>query len=275
MAFETKSSLVVYTAIANKYDFLREVPECLKAFTFICFTDKESVNPKNTHGWQIRFFPNEGSDPTRRCRDLKINPHKYLPEYQYSLWVDSSIQLYDHIYTLLINMLSKEIKISALKHRFRDCVYEEARVCSELLRDDPTRISSQVEFLRTQGYPSNNGLAETGLLFRHHMDPTVIRTMDLWNDLLVRYSKRDQLGFNYALWETDIPFSPINASTRDNNPMFRIGRHRASGLRDLRVYIEAYSYINPILRGVDHLLVRARKLHQKFQRWRFVPTHKI
>lgn len=259
-----REALVIYTANANNYDFIREIPSCLGGLAFVCFTNDTKRGYGHWKGWELRPFPNKHSDPTRMCRHLKINPHIYFPEYRYSLWIDSSVQLLDPVASILNSLLSNHVKLATFKHPFRNCVYEEGKLCMTLQRDDPEVISKYLLLLESENYPRGNGLFETGVLFREHKDPKVIKTTMLWNEIVEKFSKRDQLSLSYAIWKTGLPVTVLEGSARGYNNSFRLGRHRSRGFRNVLAYIDAYSYRNPLYSSISQLIAMINRRWGKF-----------
>ena len=77
---------VIYTAIFGDYDHLPE-PEYMPAgFDFICFTDTDI----ESNVWDVRKVLPIYEDSTRNARKYKILPHKFLPEYDLSIWMDGN-----------------------------------------------------------------------------------------------------------------------------------------------------------------------------------------
>ena len=89
------------------------------------------------------------------------------------------------------------------KHPFRDCVYDEAEECIRLNKSDTLQILNQVIFFKNKDYPRSNGLIEAGIIFRKHHNPELIDLMNSWWSLFSKFPTRDQLCFNYILWEKE------------------------------------------------------------------------
>lgn len=239
-------SIVIYTAIANNYDFPRRLPAGLVGIDFICFADDESIEVAKRMGWRVCPLPQINDDPTRCCREVKLKPHVYLPEYSYSLWVDANIQLLDGVSYELKSLLTDGVKFATFAHPQRQCVYKEAQVCKQNNKDDATVIDEQLSFLKKSLYPSNNGLYETNVLFREHHSPLVIEVTNVWSEMLAKYSRRDQLSLGYALWKCGLEPTLIPGNARGDNPNYQIGPHKKRGIIGILGYIEAYSYGNRI-----------------------------
>lgn len=62
--------------------------------------------------------------------------------------------------------------------------------------------------LRRNRYPVNNGLNETNILYRIHSND-IKRFNDFWWSCIERYSRRDQLSFNFALWKLKMQCEPL------------------------------------------------------------------
>jgi hypothetical protein len=64
-------------------------------------------------------------------------------------------------------------------------------------------MEPQIKKYKSENYPINNGMVQTGIMIRKHNEQRCIEVMELWKDELVKHSHRDQLSFNYALWKTN------------------------------------------------------------------------
>ncbi|MDO5851711.1 MAG: glycosyltransferase [Methanobacteriaceae archaeon] len=197
-----KKSLVVYTALTGNYDSIPTPKYINENLDYICFTDNPSLK---SNFWTIKQMEDLDLDPIRKARHYKILPHKYLEDYDYSIWIDSNFVIENDI-TRYINTYSTENKLLCISHDQRDCLYEEAECCIELKKDDPELIQKQIMKYYKEGYPSHNGLISSGILFRNHHDKQIINTMNTWYEEVINYSRRDQLSFNYACWKNNTKY---------------------------------------------------------------------
>lgn len=219
--------IAIYTAIFGGYDALRDPEVVPSDCDFICFTD----TPQRSKIWQMRIVsPLMPNDLTRSNRHIKILPHKYLSEYEYSVYVDGTFLVRGNINELCDNYLSQS-NMAAFKHGDRNCIYDEAaaiiKECEEggRCRDNPEVIKKQMAKYKAEGYPAKNSLIGSGVLLRRHNAPDVIKTMELWWKEERVQSKRDQLSFNYAAWKNDFSFTVLPGILKDN-PYFHHQRHR-------------------------------------------------
>ena len=200
-----KNTKVIYTSLTGKYDQISQ-PLCVyEDFDYICFSN--DFLEKKIGIWEIRPIPFKCNDKTRLSRYVKLNPHIALPEYEYSLWMDSNLCIQTDG---LLNRINYLIKINSLMasvlHPIHNCIYEDAIKCIIGGRDSYFTIKKQVLFLSSQKYPYQNGLYENNLIFRKHNDETIKKISNEWWNLYMNYSKRDQLSLCYVLWKNN--FSP-------------------------------------------------------------------
>src|SRR3990172_6121418 len=111
----------VYTTIFGERDDLRE-PLCDNV-EYIVFTDR----PIESERARIIRMTSPYKDPARGSRFVRCHPHKFLAEYDVTLWLDASFVL-KSVDGLLDYLGQHDLAIS--KHFSRDCIYEEAKVAS-------------------------------------------------------------------------------------------------------------------------------------------------
>ena len=194
-----KHKCVIYTAVTGVYDEPIIPSYVNEDFDYICFTDNPYLK---SDFWTIRQMEETSYDRIRTARMYKILPHKYLSEYEYSLWIDTNFEITGDI-TDYINRYSKDKKLLAITHEKRDCIYQEADECIKAGKDDEDTIIRQVKRYQQEGYPEHNGLIASGVLFRQHNSPEIIKLMEDWFEEVVNESYRDQLSFNYICWKNN------------------------------------------------------------------------
>ena len=133
-----------------------------------------------------------------------MHPHILFPNNQYSVYIDGNIGLRgNHLFKRVQELITNQALLSVAKHPIRDCVYDEAEECLRLNKSDTIQILNQVIFLKNKAYPRSNGLIESGIIFRKHHNPELIDLMNSWWSLFSKFQTRDQLSFNYILWEKE------------------------------------------------------------------------
>lgn len=228
-----KNKTVIYTAIFGGKDNLTEPKFIPNGCDFVCFTDQDF----KSNIWEVRKVKPEFTDPVRNARMYKVLPHKYLSEYDVSLWIDGNLLLRGDINKLIEKYLGK-FNLVVFSHNqhtkrwkklfwikntedCRDCLYEELEYLLRIgkdgkYKDDPELMKKQVERYRNESYPEHNGLAVTMVIVRRHNEKDVIQTMEDWWEEIKNGSRRDQLSFNYVAWKNNLNFTYIKGDSRKN-----------------------------------------------------------
>ena len=195
-----KCKKVIYTCITGNYDNLIEPGYVSPEFDYICFTDN---NKLKSNIWKILPIPNELShlSKVKQQRNIKINTHKYLKEYDLSIWVDSSVRLNDNINNILITLNFNKYDIFIPNHPERTCIYDEGNACIKLNKDKKEIIDKELLFFKHQKMPQNFGLYETNVIIKLHNSQSCIKLMELWCKYVNEYSHRDQISLPYCLWK--------------------------------------------------------------------------
>ncbi len=195
----------IYTCITGGYDDLILHNYQDKSWDYICFTDSKSLLKQGKVGpWTIKPLQFRKLDNVRNARWHKTHPHKLLPEYEYSIWLDGNINVTGPLlFKNAQKCIDEHRMISVPEHPKRRCIYDEAITVKALRKDIPEVVDAEIAELKRLGFPQNMGLNETNILFRFHNDRRCVRIMNDWFDFIQRFSRRDQLSFNYALWKNN------------------------------------------------------------------------
>ena len=229
---------VIYTSVFGKTEennyHLHKPDVVLDGYDFVCFTDDETFK---SDFWQVKLVKPLYDDGARNAKRYKLKPHIYLSEYEISVWVDIEVKITKDIDYLVESSL-KDSNLAILNHELcgrtvsgdlnvRKCVYEEAKFIQWLGDNSPKKqykdnmdiIHAQVDRYRKDGYPENNGLARTTVVFRRHNESDVIKNSDAWWGEMKYGSRRDQISFNYVSWKHNLKFNYIQEDI-DDNPYF-------------------------------------------------------
>ena len=220
---------VVYTSIFGPEYYLHDPEMELDGWDFVCFTDRTDFK---SDVWTIRPTL-KIYDGARDSKKPKILPHRYLQEYDISVWIDGDAQIIGDI-NYLVDTYLQDKDYAVFNHKYcsginsRICIYEEAKFIKWLgdthqkhYKDNLDVINSQVDRYRKEGYPENNGQARNTVIFRRHNNKDIIKTMEGWWTELKYGSKRGQLSFPYVAWKNNLDFNFINEDI-DNNQWFRL-----------------------------------------------------
>jgi hypothetical protein len=188
------SKIAVYSCITGIIDTHKNEQNWGDADWFM-FTDQEGVGGR----WQKRNVPKMFVNPRRNSRWLKTTPHILFPDYDYTIWIDGSMQLNLNPGMLIAKYMNDSFDLGALDHPDRSCVYEEAEACKRLKLDDPAVIDKQMRNYKESGYVANGGLYETKIVIRKNTN-RVKNFNNLWTTEILNNSVRDQLSFGYSAW---------------------------------------------------------------------------
>jgi hypothetical protein len=213
--------VVVYTAIIGGYDTLNEPLVKPDGVDFVCFTDREM----ESETWEIRKVTPLYEDSTRTARKYKVLPHRWFPEYDYSIWIDGNKIIEGNILDYISQLGKGNLSLFDHTKCFdkRNCVYQEAAAIFRLgqepgktYKDNPLTIKSQMERYLSEGYPQNNGLAFTCVVVRKHNDVDTVNLMEHWWTEIKYGSKRDQLSFDYVAWKNNYSFNYLYGDGRND-----------------------------------------------------------
>ena len=259
---------VIYTSVfgcteENNYH-LHEPDVPLVGWDFICFTDNPNFK---SDLWDVKLVKPLYEDGARNAKRYKLKPHVFLKEYDISVWHDIEVKITKDINSVVTGMLTGN-NLAILNHELcgrtvsgdlnvRKCVYEEAKFIQWLGDNNPKKIykdnmdiiHTQVDRYRKEGYPENNGLARTTVMFMRHNEDDVKQQMDTWWEEMKYGSRRDQISFNYSAWKNDFKFSYIQEDIDDNPYFLYMKKWRQIKRKEKR---NSYVEYQPI--GLDYFL---------------------
>ena len=266
-----KKKIAVYTCITGDYDNLKEIDNMEKEIDYYCFTNNKSIK-SNT--WNVIYIEDDKLDNHMLSRKIKMLGHPIINEnYDISVWMDGSIVFQKKISDFVKKYLKKN-HFAAFKHHERNCIYDEAIECIRLKKDNKNTIINQMKFLKKEQFPENYGLYEMTVFIKEHNNPTVIETMNLWFDMISKYSKRDQLSFMYCIWKTGLKIDEINLNIFDNE-WFKYKMHNDNSYKIYLDYGNGFSENNTIIKKYKLIDKKNRvsvKIPDGVKNIRFDPT---
>lgn len=215
----------IYTAIIGGYDFIQQpliIDEC---FDYILFSDR--IEAGYVGVWQVRHIDYQNEIQVKTARYVKTHPHTLLTGYDATLWIDASIQIKSTcVYQRVRDLYNQKTELACLVHPIRDCIYDELFTVLEYGYETEDIVLKWGHVLRKHHYPRHNGLCETGIMYRINNENMSLLNEKWWS-CIEKYSRRDQLSFNYVLTELQIPFTSFlldGVSVRDSE-YFQIASH--------------------------------------------------
>lgn len=209
--------MIIYTAIIGDYDTLLEP---IMPGKYVAFVDREMDVP----GWEIRKVDVVGDDPVRTARRFKCLSHWYFADQDATIWIDGKVQLAVPPEVLVKEWLA-DADLAVFDHPARFCLYDEAKQCVHWKIGDADRIKKQVLRYDKEGFPIDQGLAETRVVVRRNT-PEITRFNEIWWTEVKRGSTRDQISFPYAAWRAGVRYAAAPMMVGWAHPWFSFQQHK-------------------------------------------------
>lgn len=191
---------LLYTVVTGGYDIINEIPKKLANWDYICFTDHPELKSDT---WQIRLLQNEqGLDPVRLSRHYKINNHLVDSGYDISVYFDANYRIRGDLDYFITHVLPPGKDLGMLLHPFHSSLYEEVELCVAAGKDDEESLRRQyLNYVEAEKFTDPYPHIAGGVIVRRSGNPEVKKLMETWFKELRRWSRRDQMAFNYSLWQ--------------------------------------------------------------------------
>ncbi|MDA7814732.1 DUF616 domain-containing protein [Pontimonas sp.] len=197
---------VVYTALIGTDEKLQELRFSPRGnFDYVCFTDNPNLRSAS---WRIvQVSPRIPGDSSRSSRHIKLTGAEELSGYDKWLWIDNRISLTKSPEEIF-DFLKGDRVLGLSPHDHRASVSEEIAAVLRFAKDHPFRVREAELMLKAQSPAVLGQRPYNGTMILRKNCAQVDELMQLWWELILRYSKRDQLSFNYAIELTGLkPFS--------------------------------------------------------------------
>ncbi|MEI7579995.1 MAG: glycosyltransferase domain-containing protein [bacterium] len=213
-----KPKIAIYSAIYGNYDDLKYIqPKQDMPCDFIMFTDNSQLKQVNQSTWQIKMLNLDKIEhPRMRAKYIKLNPHLVLPDYDYTIWIDGSVVIRTARFINYIFENFSKRKLIVFKHPERNCVYKEAEFCKAWPKYKTQKITEQIAYYRSLGYPREHGLSAATIIFRDNRDKDVHRFDESWWEENQNWSYQDQISLEYLIWKMNFPVEKILLNLWDN-----------------------------------------------------------
>jgi hypothetical protein len=210
---KSKNRIAVVTSIYGGYDTLHEPQYYEKDVDYIAFCD---TVPKSDI-WQVQYIDHTHFiQPRMTAKTYKILIHKYLPEYDWLVWIDGSVVLTGSVSEVINNL---DADIGLFKHPFRDCVYEEYEASlknTHHAKGEPASVRlRQKERYRTEGLPEKGGLYACTVMIRKNTKK-VARFNEFWWSEISVASSSDQMPFVYSLWKNPLKVAELEGNFHES-----------------------------------------------------------
>lgn len=189
---------------------------------YICFFEGDT--PDRHDGWVLRELTSYVElDSPRSSRLPKILPHIYLPEYEYSIYVDTSVELKPDLRKNFFGTLG-DSQLGLV--RLPRTLAQEFREVSRRRYDNGFVLLEQSQAYAAIDEPLESVQAYWGgMILRKHNERQIIEFANRWITNVLRFSRRDQLSLPVAL----IGFPKTNLKVIDGSDSESPMHKRLSG----------------------------------------------
>ena len=219
---------VIYTCLVGAYDLLDQPKVIYSDFDYICFVG-QNVEEESLGIWKIKTISFDISDKTRLSRYPKINPHLFLSDYEYSIYIDANIIIKtDFLRMKVLELIQLGSIWAQIRHTFVSNIYDDIIKSFMMNKENLSTLRKQYKFLKAENYPQDFVLYENGVLFRKHNEPKVIEISEAWWDQYMKISKRDQQSLCFIFWKKDFTPDLLLPKGKDvrTHDAFTLNSHR-------------------------------------------------
>lgn len=190
----------VYTVIAGGYDNVLQPEVIDDRFDYILFSDTIT---SDVGVWSVRPITYVTDKLWLKARFPRLNPEIVLPEYDAWLYFDGNIQITSQfVYDRCVELANKGVEWAGIKHQDRDSLFDELNAIIGLGWVHDYEVLDWYRFLLREKYPNDNGMFETGIIFRLHTENVQKINEKWWWSLESFGIRRDQFSLMWAMWKS-------------------------------------------------------------------------
>lgn len=191
---------VVYTAVFGGYDNIDEPMFVNPNLEYYAFTDCELPQDSVWKKVDISKFKQlEGLDDYHKAKYIKMFPHEFFPEFDFSIWVDGNVALIADTYPIAV--MADGSPIATYANPIHNCIYTEGKYMLFQRRVPKQELQIQLGHYRDEGFPEHFGMREFSIIYRNHKRKDYYELMNQWWDHVNKYTMRDQLSLPFILWK--------------------------------------------------------------------------
>ena len=230
------NKICAYTCITGNYDNLIEINNIEDGIDYICYTNNKEIKSKT---WKVEYIQDDNLTNVQLARKIKILGTPKLTKYDVVVWIDGRIYFEKSIKDFIKKYVDlKNYDLVGFKHFCRNSINNEMIANYEIEKIDIAGLNKLDKFYKKEKFPDNCGLIETTLLFRNFNNIKLNQAMQDWFNMILEYSYRDQLSFNYVEWKNKLKVKYLDINIWDNE-YFKFNPHNSEPIKVS--YIPGYS----------------------------------
>ncbi len=192
--------IAVYTCVTGSYE-IPQMPLLREEFCDYYMISDDPELAGKVYQWidVDKVVSGNKLDSKDKNRYCKLHPYELFPEYDYSIYLDGSIQIKRSI----SHYVSKtgSCGLAMHKHRRSRCIYLEGIILTWLGVVNNDENAAYMRRLAEEGFPRNYGMYECGMIVTDLNNPQAALVYQKWYDEYLKGVKRDQQALMYILWK--------------------------------------------------------------------------
>ena len=201
--FIKKIKKVIYSVIIGDYDNISNFTK-QEGYNYFLFSD---IIYNNTN-WTIipisKLIEKTNISYIKMTRYFKLFPHLFFKEYELSIYLDASYIINGDLNELLLRALNPSFDLYFIQHPIRNNISQELSAVIEYKKDSKESVNIVRKRYNEENFPDNLILTQNSIIIRRHNNKNIIKLMEIWWNEIKKYSYRDQLSLNYALWKLNL-----------------------------------------------------------------------
>lgn len=194
-----KKKYVVYTCLAGDYDNLPPIQINNKKIDYICFTDQK-INSKN---WKMKKLISSPKikDPFLINRYHKFFAHKFLNNYNFSIYIDSNMKIKKDMINIFNKFERNNYPIAVFKHIKKRTIHSEIEKINKIEKFDnfsKNNISDLKNLYKENKISLSLEIPMTQAIVRNHKFKKFDLPMSVWWTSIHLFVNRDQLTFPFV-----------------------------------------------------------------------------
>lgn len=206
-------NICVYTVITGNYDSPIEIKKEPNV-EYLCYTNNKHIKSKN---WNVIYVEDKNLSDIELSRKLKMLGTEELKKYDVTVYIDGSLTIVKSIKEFIKENVDLETyDLVGFKHSSRNTVSEECCACVYYKKESILNVKKLLDFYKKEKFEDDFGLLEANVLFRNFNNQRLCNAMQLWFEMYLKYSHRDQLTFPYVVCKKDLKVKLMNQSVWNN-----------------------------------------------------------
>lgn len=202
-------------------------------------------------GWVKRACSGVGT-PTPRLsnRRQKMLFHETLSDFDFSVYIDANVRPTGSLQPLFDHFIASGADIGLYPHYARSSVSAEVMACIGRLKvSDQGKLSEEMSFYDSHGFPDSSGMWEGSVIFKNHQSEKLSGAMREWWKLYETYESRDQFSLPFVIWKHGLVVANLDFEQRGRDHYFLRLQHSSDGIPNRAArYLRARSVENAFWR---------------------------